>query len=145
MKSLRFLLAKQQLCTCITLFCIFLSRRCTTATWNLLISRTGLKEDVNTQHNNFLFLFLNLDAVLSDLTPENFPNIWQIKWNWIRSMKFETVQLHFLSDVFGLVWSRNFATMVTWRNNFSSLLANTIIISSPKQFRSPFNITSIHS
>ena len=145
MKSLRFLLAKQQLCTCITLFCIFLSRRCTTATWNLLISRTGLKEDVNTQHNNFLFLFLNLDAVLSDLTPENFPNIWQIKWNCISSMKFETVQLHFLSDVFGLVWSRNFATMATWRNDFSSLSANTITSSSPKQFHSPFNITSIHS
>ena len=31
-KSKWFILAKQQLCTCITLFCIFLSRRCTTAT-----------------------------------------------------------------------------------------------------------------
>ena len=30
-------LAKQQLCTCITLFCTFLCR-CTTTTWNFLIS-----------------------------------------------------------------------------------------------------------
>ena len=33
-KSNRFKLAKQQLCTCITLFCTFLCRRCTTTTWN---------------------------------------------------------------------------------------------------------------
>ena len=31
-KSNRFRLAKQQLCTCVTLFCTFLSRRCTTTT-----------------------------------------------------------------------------------------------------------------
>ena len=31
-KSNRFLLTKQQLCTCITLFCTFLCRRCTPAT-----------------------------------------------------------------------------------------------------------------
>ena len=37
-------------------------------------------------------------------------------------MKFETVRIHFLSDVFGLLSSRNFATMATWRNDFSSLL-----------------------
>ena len=29
----------QQLCTCITLFCSFLCRRCTTTTWKCLISR----------------------------------------------------------------------------------------------------------
>ena len=38
-KSYRFILAKQQLCTCITLFCTFLCRRCTTITWKCLISR----------------------------------------------------------------------------------------------------------
>ena len=32
-KLSRFIWAKQQLCTCITLFCTFLSRPCTTATW----------------------------------------------------------------------------------------------------------------
>ena len=46
-KSNRFRLAKQQLCTCITLFCTFLSRRCTTTTWKCLISR--FVEDGNTR------------------------------------------------------------------------------------------------
>ena len=59
-KSNRFRQAKQQLCTCITLFCTFLCLRCTTATWNCLkiLSRTETKD------SNFLFLFLNFDAVL---------------------------------------------------------------------------------
>ena len=77
-----------------------------------------------TQHKIFLFLFLNLDTVLFDSTTENFVNIWQIKWNWIRWMKFETGWIPFLIDVFGLLWSRNIATitMATWCNNFPSLL-----------------------
>ena len=29
---------------------------------------------------------------------ENFANIWQIKWNWIISMKFETVRIYFFSE-----------------------------------------------
>ena len=37
--SNRFWLAKQQLYTCITLFCTLLSRSCTTTTWKCLISR----------------------------------------------------------------------------------------------------------
>ena len=35
-------------------------------------------------------------------------------------MKFETVRIHFLSDAFSLLSCRNFATMATWRNDFSS-------------------------
>ena len=61
-KSNRIRLAKQQLCTCITLFCTFLCRRCTTTTWKCLFSR--FVEDGRTQDNNFLFLFLNFDTVL---------------------------------------------------------------------------------
>ena len=38
-KAERFRLAKQQLCTCITLFCTLLCRRCTTTTWKCVISR----------------------------------------------------------------------------------------------------------
>ena len=34
----------QQLCRCITLFCTFLCRRCTTTTWNFLISRARFME-----------------------------------------------------------------------------------------------------
>ena len=44
-KSNGFRPAQQQLCTCITLFCTFLCRRCTTTTWNCLIS--GFVEDGN--------------------------------------------------------------------------------------------------
>ena len=38
-------------------------------------------------------------------------------------MKFETVQNHFLSDVFGLLSFRNLASMATWRNDFSYVLS----------------------
>ena len=62
----------------------------TTATGNFLISRARFMEYVSASKNG-LFLFLNLDTVLSDLTPKNFANIWQIKWNRIRSIKFETM------------------------------------------------------
>ena len=34
-------------------------------------------------------------------------------------MKFESVRIHFLSDVFDLLLSSNFATMAKWRYDFS--------------------------
>ena len=47
-KSNRFRLAKQQLCTCITLFCTFFCRHCTsTTTWKCVVSR--FVEDANTR------------------------------------------------------------------------------------------------
>ena len=46
--------AKQQLCTCITLFCTFLCRHCTTTTGKCLISR--FMEDVNRRQLKFLSL-----------------------------------------------------------------------------------------
>ena len=115
-KSNRFISAKQRLCTCMTLFCTFLNRSCKSASWNFLISR-----DWWTLHNNFLFLFLNSDTVLSDSSPDDFAKILQTKWNWIRSMKFETVRIHLLSDVFAFLSSRNIATMATWRNDSFAL------------------------
>ena len=51
--------AKQQLCTCITLFCTFLYRHYSTKMWKCLISR--FVENVN-QDNGFLFLFLHIDT-----------------------------------------------------------------------------------
>ena len=75
-----------------------------------------------TQHKSCLFPLLHLDTVLSDSTWENFANICQIKWNWIRSMKFEAVWIHCLRNVFGLLSSKNFATLTTWRNDISPLL-----------------------
>ena len=49
--------------------------------------------------------------------------------NWIIKLdkidEVETVRIYFLSDIFGLISSRNFATMATWRNDFSFLFINT--------------------
>ena len=38
--------------------------------------------------------FLNLDTVLWNITPEKFPNIWQIERNGKRAMNTETVWIH---------------------------------------------------
>ena len=99
------------------LFCTFRSRRCTIATWNFLNSRARFMEYGNkTQKFSFSF------SKLWDSTPENFANVWEIKRNWRESMKFATVRMHFLRDLFRLLSTRNFVTMATWRNDFSSLL-----------------------
>ena len=41
-------------------------------------------------------------------------------------MKFEAVLIYFLSDIFGLLSSRNFAAMAVWRNDFSSLITSLL-------------------
>ena len=46
-------------------------------------------------------LFLNLNTVLSDSTPEKFPNIWQMKWNWIRWIRLKRAN-SLLKCIFGL-------------------------------------------
>ena len=55
------LLSKTIICTCITLFCTFLCRCCTTTTWKCLISR--FMEEVNKRRRNFLSFFINLSVV----------------------------------------------------------------------------------
>ena len=42
-------------------------------------------------------------------------------------MKFKPVQIHFLSDIFSLLSSRNFATKATWRDDFSSLRSSSSV------------------
>ena len=59
-KRNRFILAKQQLCTCLTLFCTFLCRHCAATTLQRLISHDVLWRTL-TQDNEILFLFLNFD------------------------------------------------------------------------------------
>ena len=81
----RFRLAKQQLCTCITLFCTFLSRRCTTTTWKCLISR--FVEDGNTGQQ-LSFSFLELWHSPSEL---NSQKIADICTNWTRWNKRDQV------------------------------------------------------
>ena len=61
-KSNSFRLAKQQLCTCITLFCTFLCSHCTTTTWKCLISR--FVKDVDTRQ------WLSF----------SFPELWKMFW-----------------------------------------------------------------
>ena len=51
-KAIGWMLAKQQLCTCITLFSTFLYRHCTTTTWKCLTSR--FMENVNEGRRIFL-------------------------------------------------------------------------------------------
>ena len=38
-----------------------------------------------------------------------------------------SVMIHFLSDDFALFSARNFASVATWRNEFSSLVSNVLI------------------
>ena len=65
-------------------------------TWNGLISH--FVEDMNTKQSPSFFL--NFDTVLKNSTPEKFPNIWQIEWDWVRKSKFEAAGIHFLTDIF---------------------------------------------
>ena len=69
-KKMRMALAKQQLCTCITLF----SRRCMVATLKLPNFTRPLHRVGEHDAKIFVVFFLNLDTVLSDSTPENFAN-----------------------------------------------------------------------
>ena len=84
---------------------------------------TGLYE-AGEQYKNFLFLFITykVDTVLLDSIPENFANIWQIKWNWIRSIKFDTVQIHSFKWCFWFLIQKSCyrGANVTRRNDFSS-------------------------
>ena len=53
-----------------------------------------------TPNNNFLFLSLNFDTVLTKSTVEKFAIICQIERDGKKATKFEVARVHFLSDVF---------------------------------------------
>ena len=91
LKSKRFILAKQQLCTCITLFCTFLSLRCTTVTWILNFTRP-LYGGRWTQKKNFFFSSSKLRYGPFGFNLRRFP---QHLTNW-RSMTLETMRIHFM-------------------------------------------------
>ena len=89
-KTIAFRLGKQQLSTCITLFCTCLCRHSTTTTWMAqfhVISKTRTYDD------EILFLFLNLNIFLDNSTPGKFAYIRQ-------SERVEIIALNFLSEVF---------------------------------------------
>ena len=54
-KNNRFRLAKQQLCTCITLFCTFLCRYCMTTAWTECLFSGTVEPDVNTKNDIYFF------------------------------------------------------------------------------------------
>ena len=106
-KSNRFRQAKQQLCTCVTLSCTFLCRRCTTTTWNGL--SWHFVEDGKTKRQLSFFFFLTLMQSFRIQFKKKFANIWRIDRVGISAIKFEAAQIHFLSDVFVAV-----AVIVAW-------------------------------
>ena len=97
-KSNRIRLTKQQLSTWITLFCTFLCRRCTTTTWNCLISR--FEEDVTDKNTTlFLFSWTSIQSFRIQL-PKKFANIWRNERAGISAILKVSTRTHFLSDVF---------------------------------------------
>ena len=52
------------------------------------------------QDKYFLFLFVILDTVLQNSTPEEIASIWQIKRIGITAMKFETARILCFGDIF---------------------------------------------
>ena len=87
-KSNRFRLAKQQLCTCITLFCTFLCLRRETSQFQVSWSR----EDKTAI---FLFFPLNFNTVLQNSTRENFTSICRIEQDGKSSVNFEAARIFF--------------------------------------------------
>ena len=63
-------------------------------TWKCLIS--CFVEDVNGTTMTFSFLFLNVDTVFKNSTPEKSTNIWWIERDRISAIKFEAARIHFL-------------------------------------------------
>ena len=97
-KSNRFrFLAKQQLCTYITLFCTFLCSHCTTTTWKCLI--TFCRGRGHKATTFFLASCSELRYSLLELTKRN-AKIWRVKPGRINAIKLEAARLHDFSDVF---------------------------------------------
>ena len=75
------------------------------------------------QDKNYLFLFLNLDTVLSDSTQKILPTFdkcWQKKIEKIKEDRWSLTDSAnpLFKWRFDFLSSRNFATMATWRNDF---------------------------
>ena len=94
--STSFWLTKQELCTCITIFCTFLCRHCTTTRWNFLITR--FRKDVKTREKFWVSLS-NLRYSIQNQLQKNCPaldklNQWNksdIVWNSANSLKLPIV------------------------------------------------------
>ena len=86
----------------------------------------------NSQHKNCPFHFLNLDNVTYG-PKENFAKIYQIKWNWIRSVKFEILRIDFevtfsvcCHPEILLPWKRDVTTSPLYRSFCALIRRRTI-------------------
>ena len=113
-KRNRYILAKQKLCTCITLFCTFFA-----VVSIFLISRTHLWSRWT---QKFPFPFSKHWYGPFGFNHPNFANnsTNQMKFNMIDKV-WNSANFLFLRNVFGLSSSKNYPTMATRRNDFSLL------------------------
>ena len=100
-KNNRVRLAKQQLCTCSTLFCSFLRHDRTATTWKCLILR--FREVVKKPRRNCLSRCELMIVFVRNSTPGEFACFWQSNWVGIIVMKIERTQINFLTDLFAAV------------------------------------------
>ena len=82
-------LAKQQLCTCITLFCTFLCRRCTARTWNCLMTFFWGREHKTT---TFYFLAWTLMQSIRIQLQKRLPTFDEMNEAGISAIKCEEEQ-----------------------------------------------------
>ena len=109
-KSSCFKLAKQQLCKCITLFCTFLCRICTTTTWNCLILL--FREEVNKRRRTYSLSKLEYGSYKFNSRSV------RLKWVRIILIKTERTQIHFWSDDFAAVASSDRKVQKQLRERF---------------------------
>ena len=100
-RSNRFRQAKQQLCTCITLF-MYISLP-SLHDYNVKLPNLTFCRGRGTEDNDFFFFFWTL------MQSFRFQLLTRIKRDGINAIKFEAAQIHFFSDVFVAV-----AVVVSW-------------------------------
>ena len=135
-KSNRFGLAKQQLCTCITLFCTFLCRHCTTTTWKCLIS--SFEEDVNRRQR----LSFSFPVLWSSVLELNSREVCQHWTNWTRWNKHVKVWGSVNSLFKGCFRSRRRRSCLgslIIRENAMSLISSNNLLPNPPSFFLPPN------
>ena len=106
-ESKRFTLVRQQLCTCITLFNLYISWP-SSHDYNVKVPNFihfTFCTCRGRQHKTTTFFFFSGTWIRSPLefTSKQLDNIWRIERDGISAIKFEAAQIHFLnfkSDVF---------------------------------------------
>ena len=92
-KNNRSRLAKQQVCTCITLLCTFLCSRL----HDYDVKMPNFTICWEREHKTTTFLFFSWTSIQSFRIQleKNIANIWRINWDGLSAIKFEAAQIHF--------------------------------------------------